>query len=470
MLVVFLKKKHLKLLFLFLFFFLCNPFLAESILQDIPAQDLTYQRKVFPSGFVLITHEDFSHPVASLHLIVRTGSIYEDLRTNGIAHFYEHLFFKGTNKRNAFQMKREVETLGGEMNGTTYKDFTEYYINIPSFFASQGIDLLMDAFLNAVLLPEEIEKERKVVIEEINLNKQNPHRILMDLFYENLYLEHPYRAPVGGSSTTISRITRDDLLVFKDKFYNPANAALVVVGAMKAKDVEAQVSGILKDVAYKPLVLPSIPKESVHTKSRKKVEYQEVDKAYLVIGHIVTGLDTPEDVYPLDILAFILGQGSGSRLDRIIKEEKKLVSEISANYQTVRYPGSLEIMALLPHENVEGSEKSILEELKSIKDGNIKDNELERAKRLLEGMYTMGHETMGGTGGTLAHYEGHGHIEFVKDYIENIQKVTVSDIVRVAKKYIQNNFTEVLILPKKIEPKKIEKEKKTKDAKDAKRE
>lgn len=410
--------------------------------------DLTYNRKVFPSGFALIIHEDFSHPVVSARLVVRTGSIYEDLRTNGIAHFYEHIFFKGTPRRNAFQMKSEIEAIGGEMNGTTYKDFTEFYINVPSSFSKETIDLLMDAALNASLSSEEIERERKVVLEEISLNRQNPQRMIMELLYENLYLEHPYRIPVGGTAQSVSRITREDIKDFKARYYNLANAALIVVGAVDAKSIESQVSDIIEKIPARPLDLPSLAKETPHTKTRLHIQKEEVERAYLGLGYLVSGLDTPLDIYPIDLLTFILGQGKGSRLDRIIKHDKHLVKEIGANYETVRFPGMLEVTAILEQENSEAAKKAILEEILLLKQGKITNEELERAKRLLEGTYTMGHETMSGKSGTLAHYEGHGHIDFVKDYLDRISKVTISDIVRVANKYLNENYTEVWVLPK----------------------
>jgi len=416
------------------------------------SEDLTWNTHKFPNGFTLVTKEVHSHPSCSVHLFVGTGSTNEDPRINGISHFYEHIFFKGTKRRTSTQMKSEIEDYGGDLNGATYRDYTEFIVDIPSVYVDKAIDLLMDAFQNATLDPIELEKERKVVLDEVSLDAANPQRRLSDLFQKAIYTTHPYRFPIAGSPESVKRITRDDLLEWKKKFYVPANAYLIVVGDIDTKTIEQQVEKCFNsDVAetFTPLVFTAEPPKS-HPVIQETNE--QVNQAFFELGYLVAGLDTPDDIYPLDVLTFMLGYGRSSILTRELKDSLHLATNATADFLTQKYPSTLQIEVVSTPEQVEPCKKRILDIITRIRKGDIDPSEIERAKTLLEGVYTLGNQTNSGKVSTIGFYVSMGAGSFAESYLSHIRKVTKEDIMRVSQKYLQDNYVMTVFLPESSHP------------------
>lgn len=417
------------------------------------SEDLTWNTKVFPDGFTLVTKEAHSHPSCSVHLFVAVGSANESPEINGISHFYEHLFFKGTKRRNSEQMKSEIETYGGNLNGATYRDYTEFIVDIPSVYVDKAVDLLMDAFLNATLDPVELEKERKVVLDEVSLDAANPQRRLTDVFQKSIYSVHPYRLPVAGTAASVRQITRDDVVHWKQTHYLPSNAFLVIAGDVNTAKLEAQVAEFLSaapnNTVYNRQILPKEPQK---TQPLVRQMNEQVNQGLLDLGYLVTGLDTPDDIYPLDVLTFMLGYGRSSLLTRELKDDLHLVSEISADFLTQRYPSTLQIVAITKPDQVESCKKKVLEILSRVRKGEIENFEVERGKTLLEGVYTLGNVTNSGKVSTIGFYVSMGAGEFAKQYLARIRKVTLADITRVAQKYLQDNYVEAVFLPQRPPP------------------
>jgi len=432
-------KKFFGLVFLLLFF----------SFQKAYCGDLSWQTHVFPDGFTLITDVVPYYPVAAVHLFVRVGSVDENPQINGISHLYEHMFFKGTPTRDATEMKTYIEDYGGEINGSTYRDYTEFMVDIPSIYTNHAIDYLMDAFLHASLDPKALEDERKVVLDEVSLDAANPERQLSETFQEEIYRVNPYRMPIEGNETTVKNITDQDLIYWKKTYYVPSNAVLVVVGDIDPNAVVQQVGKILQNVNPPHYNLPIFPKEPEKTKPVIVQEVKPVNQAYLLLGYLVAGLDTPENIYPLDVMTFMLGYGRDSLLNRELKEKKKLVDAINADFLTEPYPGTLQIEAVCSPQNVDSVKASILEILDRLKKGEITPQELQRSKTLLSAVYNLGNETDSGKADTIGFYAIAGNAEFCRHYLANIRKVTIQDIERVANLYFKDNYVEVVYLPEK---------------------
>lgn len=436
--------------YLFLAFFS----LWLSFLSQAHAGDLKAERTILPGGFTVITKEVHYHPIVSVDLVVRAGSAFEEQEKNGISHFYEHMFFKGTPRRSALEMKSEVELLGGELNGATFKDYTHYFITIPSPYCSNAVDLLLDAFLHPTFDATEMEKERKVVLEEINLNAQSQDRIVTELFYRSIYKVHPYRLSVSGDPKTVSSIMREDLMAYKSRFYHPSNAALVIVGDFKTATVLKQIQDAMKEVppphaersTFDPPIFPKEPEAKDVTRIEQETPSEQ---ATLLVGYLAPGLDSPQDILAMDVLTFLVGQGRFSLLNQELKEKRNLVWSVSADFLTQKFPSTFEVIASLKQENLQGAEEAIFQLLREVKEGKISPQEIERAKTLLEGVYTLGNETDEGKGSTLGFYEAAGNFPFVLHYIESIRKVTKEQVVAVARKYLKDNQTVVILRPKK---------------------
>lgn len=411
------------------------------------AADLTWNTHVFPDGFTLITKEIHDYPVCSLHLFVAAGSVNENPKINGISHFYEHLFFKGTKRRSASDMKSEMESYGGDINGSTYRDYTEFMVNLPGVYADKGVDYLMDAFLNAALIPAEVEKERKVVLDEVSLDDANPERKITDVFQSNMYSVSPYRMPVAGSPETVSHISLDDIKNWKKKYYVPANATLVIIGDIDSQKIQDQVADVLKGTRNSPFTAPVFPKEPPRTTPVVLEMKQPVDQSIFMLGYLVTGLDTPEDIYPLDVLTFMLGYGRSSVLNRELRDNSQIALEVSADFLTQHYPSTFEITATCKPQNVAACKEKVLKIIEDIRNGKIEPQEIERAKTLLNGVYTLGNTTDNGKASTIGFYAAMHSGDFAKDYLAHIAQVQPADLVRIAKKYFQDNYTEIVFNP-----------------------
>jgi zinc protease len=160
---------------------------------NIPKEKL--YRETLPNGMQVVLLENHRNPVVSLNVVVKVGSMYENERINGISHFFEHLYFRGTERRTGEQFKREIESLGGQTNAKTTKDLTHFYINLPSLYAKQGLDILADALENSKLAPSEVNEERKVVIDELRIGLESPGAILQNELCALAFQKHPYRLP-----------------------------------------------------------------------------------------------------------------------------------------------------------------------------------------------------------------------------------------------------------------------------------
>ncbi len=412
------------------------------------AAALTFKIHRYPDGFTLITKVVKDYPVTACRLLVRVGSVDEKHKINGISHLSEHMFFRGTTTMNDLQMKSYIENYGGQINGETYQDYTEFIANIPSIYTSKAVKYLMDGFLHATLLQSMLHLERKPVLDEVTLDKANPQRQLIELFQKEMFTDFPYSMPVEGFPSTVKHITRLDLLKWHKRFYVPENAVLVVVGDIDPEAIRNQVAELLKGVPDQPFSPPVFSPQTPHTRPLvvEKVK-KDVEHPYLLIGYLVPGLNTPNQIYPTDVLTFLLGYGQFSLLNKQLKEKDHLVKSISANFLTQPYPGTLQIVAVCDRGKVEQCKKEILSLIDKVKRGEVTPKELRLAKRLLVGVYNLGNENDSGVASTIGFYAIMGNPEFAATYADHIKKVTLQQVQKIAREYLKNNYVEVLFYP-----------------------
>ncbi|MCK5235530.1 MAG: insulinase family protein, partial [Deltaproteobacteria bacterium] len=206
--------------------FIAVIFLVPSIAESSAERDITKQ--TLPNGLKVIIEEDHSAPVVALQFWVHVGSADEKENEAGVAHVFEHMLFKGTEKRGLGDIAREVEASGGSINAYTSYDNTVYHIVMPSRRFAVGLDILSDAIRNSSFDPNELAKELEVVLEEIRMGEDNPGRKLFKSLLSNAYTTHPYKDTVIGYNETVSALTRDYILEFFDKWYRPENMTLVI--------------------------------------------------------------------------------------------------------------------------------------------------------------------------------------------------------------------------------------------------
>ncbi|MEE9192734.1 MAG: pitrilysin family protein [Candidatus Aerophobetes bacterium] len=407
------------------------------------------QRYVLENGMIVILEEIHTAPVVALQVWVKAGSITEgEYSGSGISHYVEHMLFKGTEKRGVGEISREIKGLGGQIGGYTTFDRTVFHVVVPSDHFVTALDVLADAVMNSAFDPEESKKEREVILREIDMGEDDPDRFLGRLFWSTVYREHPYGHPVIGYRTLFEGLTTEDLLDYYHSMYRPNNIILVGVGDFDSQIALAHIKeafASFKRGSLSPVYIPAEPDQL----GPRRVEREfEVNQIYLLMGFRTVSIES-KDMYPLDVLAIILGQGRSSRLFGRIREEKELVNAISSWSYTPRYGGIFGIRATLDEVNKDRAIEEILKELDQFKMELVTEEELEKAKRKVISGHIFSQETMEDRAGDLASNElVVGDLNFSQTYVRQIQKVDREDIRGVANKYFhQDNLTISLLKP-----------------------
>ena len=404
------------------------------------------KKSVLPDGLTVLTKEDHSQPILAVQLWVKTGSALEDESNSGVSHFIEHMLFKGTARLPGPEIAKTIEAKGGVINAATSKDFTYYHLILPSEQADTALEVITDIVLNSVLAADELEKERLVILEEINRQDDNTQSVLWNLFNKNIYKTIPYARPVIGTSDTIKNMSRQTLLDYYHRFYVPNNMSLIIAGDFATGSVMAKIKNIFAAVKagkLEPAVYTSVNQEASLSEDKR-----EVQQAHLILGTLGPPV-TSRDQYALDIAAYILGGGRSSRLYRKIQEEKKLVHSIGATFLTLKGQGPFYITATCEPAKIPLVKEAILAELSQIKSEKPSAEELKRAKSIIRSEYLLSNQTYDGQAFNLGYYETVDTYKFNETYLANIDKITAEDILRVVNKYIDpDKMATVIIEPK----------------------
>ncbi len=409
------------------------------------AADYTVQK--LPNGQTVVVYPIKDNPIVTIDTWIKTGSINETDANNGVAHFLEHLFFKGTKAHPTGDFDRILESKGAIVNAATSKDFTHYYITIPSEYFDTAMELHSDMLLNPQIPRKELEKERKVVLEEISKDSNSPSKKVYENLNDMMYTKHPYKRKVIGSEDIIGTIRREEILEYFNNYYAPSNMVTLVIGNVDADKAISKIQQSFNQ-EYKKPIKKSFKKEAPLQSQKRKIEYTDTQSGYLMIGF--RGANIMEnDTFALDILAEILGGGKTSRLYRDIKEQKGLAYSISASNGSYRDDGIFYISANYIPTNLEKLEKSIFEEINNIQKYGITEEELQRAKNIIVQNTYYARESTSNISSELGYIMALTNSSALYDtYLDNIKKVTSSDVTNAAKKYLGLNKSAVsVILP-----------------------
>ena len=413
------------------------------------AADFTVQK--LPNGQTLVVQENHSNPIVTIDTWVRTGSINETDTNSGVAHFLEHLFFKGTKKHPVGEFDRILESKGAIINAATSKDFTHYYITIPSQHFDTALDLHADMLTDPQIPRKELEQERKVVLEEISKDLNTPAKKVYNNLNDMMYTHHPYKRKVIGSADVISTIRREEILGFFNDFYAPSNMVTVVVGDVDTNKVVEKISKAF-NAEYKKPVKKHFRKEFPLFTQKRKVEYLDTQSGYMMIGFRGVNI-SDNDTFALDVLAEILGGGKSSKFYRSIKEQKGIAYSISASNGSYRDDGIFYISANYTPANAEKLEKAIFDEINYIQKYGVTEEELNTAKKMIEQETYYARESTSNISSELGYILTlTGSSDLYENYVENIKKVSASDVQRAAQRFLGVNKSAVSIaLPKKME-------------------
>lgn len=402
------------------------------------------------NGLTVILEENHSAPVVAMQMWVKVGGADETDDESGLAHTLEHMIFKGTTKRDVGEIAIEIESMGGDINAWTSYDQTVYHIVVASRFYKEGLDVLADAIQNSIFDPQELETEKMVVLEELKRSEDSPSRKLGKKLMGMAYTTHPYTRPVIGLKETVQSLDREKTFDFYKRWYVPNNMTVVISGDFDNETFFPIVKEAFNDFSRGPDPhLVQRAKEPVQEEMKTVFLSDDVQETHLEFAFHIPGLNH-KDVYAIDVLSTILGQGRSSRLYRKVKAEQELVRSISTYAMTPKDPGLFFISANLEAENLEKAFKASIEELERIKSEGVTEEELKRTKLNLESDFIYQRETIQGRARQLGYYETvAGGLSFEKKYIQGINKVISKDIKRVAKKYFKaTNLTLGILVPK----------------------
>jgi zinc protease len=387
------------------------------------------------NGLTVILKRYVKLPIASVQLWVFVGSICETDKNNGISHFLEHLVFKGTQSYNMSEISKIAENYGGVINAGTSKDFTMYFIDIPKEGVKEAINILHELTFLATFPEEEVEKERKVVIEEIKRAEDNPENVLFENFNSLLFVETPYKYRILGKVENISSLQREEIVNYYKEWYSPENMVFTVVGDIDFGETEELVAALFGK--YKPQVgrkpLPSLL-ETLPESENKLIKRHKVQHLYFLCGFLGPEVNS-EEQYAGEVQAIILGKGRSSRLYRVLREEKKLVYYIDCGFYPQRGNSIFYIGGVCQERNFEKVLREIRLQLEEIKNGNVTQEELNKAKEMVKTSWYFNIETVHSQGNLLSWWTMFKNIDELKNYINNIENVSIDDLKRFVTKY-----------------------------------
>ncbi|MDH4227714.1 MAG: insulinase family protein [Deltaproteobacteria bacterium] len=403
-----------------------------------------------PNGLTVIIEEDKSAPVVAVQAWVNTGAADEIGDEAGLAHVFEHMLFKGTAKRGVGEIAGEIESAGGDVNAYTSFDNTVYHTTVPARSFSTGLDVIADALQNSAFDPSELDKELKVVLEEISMNEDNPGRLLYKKTLSTAYSKHPYGRPVIGYEDTVSKFTREKVVGFFKKWYTPDNIILVIAGDVDTKTAIEKVTAAFNGFKASPEqgARSERTPEPEQTAPRTVVEYKPINETHLTLAFHIPSVNH-KDVYPIDVIQVILGDGVTSRLYKRLKMDEQLVYGVSAYSMTPKDPGLFLVSLRLDAAKVSQAIIASIGEIERLKRDGPTPRELEKAKLQLESDFIYQRETMDGKASQLGYYESAaGDLSFEEKYIEGVRSVTAEDVKATLVKYFTaENSTVAAIVP-----------------------
>jgi zinc protease len=415
-----------------LFFFISAIFVFEVPAWAEPGVPFETKLK---NGLTVIIEEEHSAPVVAVEMWVKVGGADETENEAGLSHVFEHMLFKGTQKKKVGEIAKIIESVGGNINAFTSLDNTVFHLAVPSRNFSAGLDIISDAIQHSSFDPGELKKELEVVLEEMRMNEDEPGRKLYKTLLANAYSEHPYKRPVIGYQSVIENLKRDELITFFKKWYIPSNMTLVIVGDVNKDAALKEIDEAFRDFKNAPDPHKKRPVEPVQKEFKVGIINQPIKESHLAIGFHIPELKSP-DIYAIDVMANILGSGESSRLYKRLKIQDSLVHTISAYAMTPRDPGLFMLSANLESKNVDKTVSETLEEIKRLGFDGPNPEELQKAKLNLESDFVYSRETMQGIAQKLGYYKTNaGGLGFEKKYLEGLRKVTDQDIRRVINRY-----------------------------------
>jgi len=368
-----------------------------------------------------------------MNMWIHIGSNNEDSSVAGISHFIEHMLFKGTEKYKVGDIAKEIETLGGYLNGFTSYDATAYQITVPVENTCKALDILLDVLENSSFDPVEIEKEARVIIEECRMRDDTPHVCSWENLMKLAFNNHRYGRSIIGEEEIIKKLTRDDLLGFLGKTYIPENMSLIITGDV---DIKILLEKLEKFSLRKSSA--SFYSLSPQEEPQKTLRYNyftgDIERTYIDMGFRIPN-QLHYDSFVIEILSAIMGEGRSSRLYREIKEKRQLATQINTGDVNGREAGLFMISAVTDEDKAIDTLKAIWSEIEKIKKEPLSEEEFEKTRNSIEHDYIFDQETVDGQADKIGHFVNLGDYSMSVKYLDILKRIPPEDINNIAKRY-----------------------------------
>ncbi|MBN1544559.1 insulinase family protein [Candidatus Woesearchaeota archaeon] len=391
------------------------------------------------NGLTVLWEPRRSESVA-IEVCVGTGSNNEPRNIAGISHFLEHMVFEGTKTRSAKEISETIENVGGEINAATSNERTYFYVKVPRGKFDLGLKILADIMKNPKFDHQSMEKERKVILEEIKMVNDQPMFYQWILFEKSIFRRHPTRNPVYGRVDSVRSITHKQMVDYYRKWYIPNNMIVSVVGNVNW--LSRKVEAVFGDLEPGKIPLSKRVDEPKETRQRIRKERRKVKQDYTVIGY-KTVPRTHKDSFVLDVISAIFSKGLSGRVSEEVRVKRGLAYSVGTTHECKKTYGFFATYFNCDKKNVELCKSLILDEIRKL--DNIEKKELNEAREHIIGKILVDNEDSQRRANELAFWEFIRDAKLADQYIKNIREVTKDDILRVRDRFLHRNYTMVII-------------------------
>lgn len=424
---------------------------------EIPSIPEGVKLTTLENGLTIIVREDHSAPVVSAQAWCMAGSIHEDKWLGaGMSHVLEHMLFKGTATRPGCRIDQEVQEAGGYMNAYTSFDRTVFHIDVPNTGAKVAVDILCDIMQHATLPPDEMEKEKQVIVREMDMNTDDPNRRASRRLFETAYTRSPYRFTIIGYPDIFNELKAEDIRTYYQEKYAPNNVFYVVAGDVVPEAIVDQIRqaySAARAKALPPIVLPQEPRQ---TAPREIIEEAPVELVYFHFAWHIPEL-RHADVPVLDVLSGLLGNGRSSRLYQQVRETQGLVHSIDAWTYSPGAPGLIGVSAVADSDKFQAARLAILQEIDRLKADLVSPEELRKTIKQFTSATLSARKTMQGQAQDLGgSWLVASDLNFSERYLAAVTKTSPADVQRVARTYLTSeNRTLYSLMPTGTAPKSV---------------
>ena len=400
---------------------------------------MKFTKKILHNGLRVITVPMKDNPTATVLVLVEAGSKYETKKINGLSHFLEHMCFKGTIKRpKAIDISKELDALGSQYNAFTAQEYTGYYAKSDARHFNQIFDVISDIYLNSTFPEVEMQKEKGVIIEEINMYEDMPNRHVQDLMMQLLYGNQPAGWNIAGRKKNILNMKRDDFVKYKKMHYLPKATAIIVAGQITEKNVLKEVNKVFAKIP-RGMKAKKLKTKEIQRKPEILVSFKKTDQTHFVLGVRSYDLFDKKNAV-LSVLAGILGGGMSSRLFQKLREEMGVGYYVRAYNDAYTDHGFLQISAGVDNRRINEVIKAVLLECKKLKNHKISGEELNKVKEFLIGNMKLSLESSDDIASFCGLQELLKHeIKKVREKADEIKEVTVNQVQTLANHIFKNN-------------------------------